>query len=178
MNGSLAIFAGLFGLLARPVEHFLELFLVFTRVGDEHAGRRQVRIIATEHGNREAPCGSSTSSLKLTPIRSFKAFEASSSRTDSSSRKSLRPGSFQSWPYWLLRNDSRNDLTSFNFSRKSVLSGSIRSGGAAALAERCGQTRHTNKSQPSDEGQATNRPLRHLHVRKLHFQASLGSPGE
>ena len=44
----------------------------------------------------------------------------------------LEAGSFQSWPYWLLRNDSRNDLTSFSLSKKSVVSGRIRSGGAAA----------------------------------------------
>ena len=45
--------AGLFGLLACPLEHFLEFFLVLARVGDEHAGRGQVGIVATDHGDRQ-----------------------------------------------------------------------------------------------------------------------------
>ena len=45
--------AGLLGLLARPLEHFLEFFLVLTRVGDQHAGRGKVGIVATDHGDRQ-----------------------------------------------------------------------------------------------------------------------------
>ena len=133
--------AGLLGLLGGSVED-VQHFLLFSPASAMRAATSRLRglvgLRCAEAGSvamaaiARDPWGSSISSLKLTPIRSLRPLEASLSFWPSSSRKSLRAGSFQSWPYWLPRNASRNDLASLSLSRKTVESGRTRSGGAAA----------------------------------------------
>ena len=92
--------AGILGLLARPLENFLEFLLVLTRVGDQHAGRRQLGIVATDRGDRQGSLGDLDQlfDADADPFLECLGRHLRAARA-SSSRKSLRPGSFQSWPY-------------------------------------------------------------------------------
>jgi len=149
-------------------------FLVFSGVGDQHAGRGETRIIATEHGNGQGALRKLDQLFKTDPDplleglgRIFKPYRHLFAKIFEAGvvpeLAILAPAE---------RLAERFHIVELEQKKRGVGKHSLRRCRGLSLVR--GQTRHAKKSQPSDEGQATNRPLRQLHVRKLHFQAPLG----
>ena len=159
------------GLLARAIENFLEFFLVLTTVGDEHAGGGKVGIIATDHGQGQGPAREFE---QLFDADADPLFERLGRIVQPLRQIFLEVLEARVIPELAVLTASEGLAKRFDviqLEKQDRVVGEDSLGGCRGLCHMCGQTRQTKKSQPPDEGQATNRPLRRMHVRKLHFQA-------
>ncbi len=125
----------------------IEVFLPASAVSTSDSGSlgSSRLTIATE----TVPWGSSKSSRYVTPSLLLSDLLDSSIRSARSSFQAFRPGSFQSWPNWLCRNDSRSAAAFLIFRKAIVASGRTFSGGVAAQPWAATSDRPARPSQPA-----------------------------